>query len=67
METVGDDYPRQQERVRRIRDHARDIGPAGNFLVAICDDLLRRAEQAAIRQDVVEIVKIYQEMKDMKE
>jgi hypothetical protein len=65
--TVGDDYPRQQARVRMIRDHAQEIGPAGAFLVAICDDVLRRADAAAIGGDVVAIMRVYQEMREMKE
>lgn len=65
--TVGDDFPRQQGRVRGIRDAAKSIGPAGSFLVAVCDDVLRRAEAAAMSGDIVTILRVYQEMREMQE
>jgi hypothetical protein len=65
MASVGDDYPREQARIREVRDNAREIGPAGGFLVAICDDLLRRADEAAISGDVVAVLRLYTEMKEL--
>lgn len=67
MATLGEDYPKQQARVRMIQQHARDIGPAGGFLVAVCEDLLRRADRAAIAQDLPAMIGIYREMLEMKE
>lgn len=66
-ETVGDDFPRQQERVRRLRDFGRDIGPAGTFYVMVCEQALQRAEKAAIGGDIVEILAAYQELKSIEE
>ena len=67
MTTLGDDYPRQQERVRRCRDQAKALGPAGIFYVAVCDDLLRRADKAAVEQDLPAMLRVYAEMKELKE
>jgi phosphoserine aminotransferase len=65
--TVGEDYPKQQARCREILGAAKEIGPAGKFLVAMMEDILRRADEAAISGDVVSILRLYQEMKDVKE
>ena len=67
MSTVGDDYPVQQARVRRIQQCAREIGPGGQFLVAITEAALREAEAAAISGDPIRILRAYQELKDFKE
>lgn len=67
MASVGDDFPTQQARVREIQKHAREIGPAGTFLVAMCELALQRAERAAISGDVVEILAAYSDLKDFQE
>lgn len=67
MTSLGEDYPKQQERCRTILGYAKQIGPAGAFLVAILEDLLRRADEAAISGDVVSMIRLYQEMKEVKE
>jgi hypothetical protein len=65
--SVGEDFPVQQARVRVIQQHAREIGPAGSFLVAICEQALREAEAAAISGDVVRIVRAYNDLKEFRE
>jgi hypothetical protein len=65
MRTIGDDFPRMQQQVREMREHGRAIGPAGAFYVAVCDDLLTRAEQAASSGDIVRMIAIYKEMKEL--
>lgn len=65
--TVGDDFPKQQARVRIIQQHAREIGPAGMFLVVMCEQALRRAEEAAISGDIVRILQSYNELKEFQE
>lgn len=64
MTTVGDDFPREQERIRECRANGVEIGPAGAFYVAMCDDLLRRADRAAMSGDIVQILAVYQEMRE---
>ena len=66
-ETVGDDFPRQQERLRQCLQNGIDIGASGFFYVALCRDLLQRADKAAISGDVVEILRVYQAMRDFTE
>lgn len=65
--TLGDDFPVQQERIRRLRDQGKEIGPAGAFYVMVCDDILRRADHAAISGDLTEMILVYHEMKELKE
>lgn len=66
-DSVGEDFPKQQARVRMIQQHAREIGPPGAFLVWACEEALGRAEKAAISGDIVEILKSYQELKEFQE
>jgi hypothetical protein len=66
--TLGDDYPKQQERCRTILGHAKELPKvSGWFLVASLEDLLRRADRAAIEQDLPAMIRIYEEMKEVKE
>lgn len=66
--TVGEDYPNQQERCRTILGHAKELpGKSGLFMVAMLEDLLRRADSAAIGGDPIEILRMYKEMKEIKE
>lgn len=64
--TVGDDFPYQQARIRECRDRGIEIGPAGCFYVAMCDDLLRRADVAAISGDLTQILAVYRDMREFK-
>lgn len=65
--SVGEDFPEQQRRVRMIQQHAREIGPPGMFLVAMCEQALREAEQAAISGDPVRILAAYKELTEFQE
>jgi len=65
MNTLGDEYPKQQARVRAIQQFALEIGPSGRFLFLICEDLLKRADRASIEQDLPAMIMIYKEMQDI--
>lgn len=65
--SVGEDLPVQQARVRKIQERAKNLGAAGQFLVFMCEQALRRAEQAAVSGDIVEIVRSYNELKEFQE
>jgi hypothetical protein len=62
--TLGDAYPQEQARIRQCIENGREIGPAGMFYVAMAEDLLRRADRAAISGDVVEMVRLFKEMQE---
>jgi hypothetical protein len=67
MTTLGEAYPQQQARLRQMLINGREIGPAGAFYCAMVEDVLRRADKAAIEQDLPAMIAIYQEMVEMKE
>lgn len=60
--SVGEEFPKQQARVREVLQSYREIGPAGTFGASIIEQTLRRADEAAMSGDVVAIVRSYQEM-----
>lgn len=64
--TLGDDFPRQQARAREYLGYYRDIGPAGAFGALHIEDVLRRADKAAIEGDTIAMIRIYQELKAIK-
>ena len=65
MNTVGDDMPKQQQRCRELLKVYHDLGPAGGFGAMMIEQALRRADQAVISGDIVEIVRSYQELKEL--
>lgn len=67
MTTLGEDFPRQQERIRQCLQNGLEIGPAGMFYVAVCRQLLKRADEAAISGDVAFMIQVYNEMKEFRE
>lgn len=62
--TLADAYPQEQARLRELLDAYREIGPAGAFGHAAISDVLRRADEAAAQQDVVAMLRVFQEMKE---
>jgi len=63
MISVGEDFPKQQERVRHLIDEYRALpNGAGVPGAIILDDVLRRAAEAQSSGDVVQIVCMYQEL-----
>jgi hypothetical protein len=60
--SVGEDFPKQQARVRELLEGYREI-PTGGFGAAILEEILRRADRAAISGDVVAILRSYDELK----
>jgi len=64
--TLGDDFPKQQARVRECQRRGRELGTAGALYVALCEEALQHAEEAAISGDIVRILRAYQELKEIK-
>lgn len=67
MTSLGEAFPKEQARLRVLLGHGRDIGPSGMFYCAVIEELLKRADRAAIEQDLPAMIAIYQEMKDIAE
>lgn len=63
MTTLGDEFPKEQARVREVLGYYKEIGPAGMFGAAMIEDVLRRADVAAMSGDVIGMIRVFQEMK----
>jgi hypothetical protein len=67
MNTLADELPKEQARVREILGHYREIGPAGAFGAAFIEASLKKADKAIMSGDLVEMIKAYNELKEYKE
>ena len=63
MSSVGEDFPKEQARVRNLLGQYREIGPAGTFGAIMIEQVLRRADDAAISGDVIAVLRSYEELK----
>lgn len=64
VRTLGDEYPKQQARVRALIGYYRDLGPVGTFGMMMLEQVLREADEAAISGDPVAMLRAFQAMKD---
>lgn len=64
--TLGVEFPYEQARLKELLEQYESIGCAGAFGGAMIRDCLRRADIAWNEQDVVAMVRIFQEMKGFK-
>jgi hypothetical protein len=59
MTSVGEDFPKQQERVRGLLEIYKSIGPNGRFGAMMIEQTLKEAEEAAISGDPIAILRAY--------
>lgn len=59
MESLGVAFPKEQARLRECLQHGRELGPAGMFYCTVIEQLLQRADQAVMRQDLTSMILIY--------
>jgi hypothetical protein len=64
--TLGEAYPLEQARCRELLAEYKALGPVGIFGAVMIEEVLRRADQAAIRQDLSAMISLYKEMKECK-
>ncbi len=64
-EVLGESFPKQQARVREILGCYKEIGEPGRFGAVMIEQLLQRADRAVIRGDLVEMIAVYQELKEV--
>jgi len=64
MSTVGDEFPKEQARVRKLLHAYHEIGPPGMFGAMMLEQALREADEAAISGDIVRILRAFQKLKD---
>lgn len=65
METLGDAFPKEQARVREVLGMYKSIGPSGAFGAAHIERTLKKADKAAIEGDLVAMIGIYKELKEI--
>jgi len=63
MSSVGEEFPKEQARVRELLNEYKSI-PTGAFGAMMIEQALSRAEKAAISGDIVAILKSYKELKE---
>ena len=67
MTSVGEDLPNVMAHVRdEVIPAYQSIGPAGGFVVAMARGLLDEAAKAMAAGDTVAMIRVYQELKDIK-
>lgn len=63
MSSVGLEFPKEQARVRELLGVYKSIGPNGAFGALMIEQVLQRADAAAISGDVIAILRSYEELK----
>lgn len=63
MTSLGEEYPREQERCREVLAMYKELGAAGMFGAAHIEATLKEADEAAISGDVVRMLLAYERMK----
>mgnify|MGYP000911017901 CR=1 FL=1 len=63
-ETLVDVFMKEQIRVRELLGVYKEIGPAGAFGAAMIEQVLQRADKAAIEGDAVAIMAALGELKE---
>ena len=66
-ESLGEAYPKEQARMRTVLGHYKEIGPEGQFGATMIEDVLRRADEAAVAGDLAQMIRRFQEMKGVSE
>ena len=63
--TLGDAFPREIERAHEKIRAYESIGPAGAFALAFIRPLVKQAERAQAEQDVVAMVRLLPQLRDI--
>ena len=63
-ETLADAFMAEQKRVRELLGIYKEIGPAGTFGAIMIEQILQRADKAAMEGDLAAIMAIYNELKN---
>lgn len=67
MTTLGDEYPKLQQKIRQCLINGKEIGPNGEFYCLLAEDLLKRADKAVIEQNLPDMISIFKEMQEFSE
>jgi hypothetical protein len=64
--SLSEDYPIMQEKVRKILQQYILLGNVGQLEAIKIESVLRRADKAAINGDLIDMIRVYNEMKEIK-
>ena len=64
IESLGEAYPKEQQRCRELLEEYKAIGPNGIFGYSAISAVLQRADKAAISGDVAKMMISFQEMRE---
>lgn len=67
MTSIGEDFPKQQARVREVLGWYKEIGPAGVIGAALIEYALQKADEAMASGDVLKILVAYEGLRKIKE
>lgn len=62
-ESLAEAFPKEQARIREVLGEFKAIGSPGTFGAAMIEATLRKADEAAASGDVVEMIRVFEEMK----
>jgi len=63
MKILGEKLPEEIARVRELIKLYAEIGPGGKFAIMLMEQALKKADEAMISGDIVEMVRVYQDLK----
>lgn len=66
MTSLAEEYPKQQARCRELLKGYYEIGSVGAFGAAVIEHILREADRAIANQDVVAMLRSFENMKSVK-
>ena len=64
LKTLGEELPKELARVRELLSAYKEIGTAGRFGALMIEGLLRKADKAMADGDVVNMIRVYEELKN---
>lgn len=65
--SIGEEFPKEQARVREVLASYKAIGPPGAFGAAMIEIILREADQAMASGDLVAMLKAFHKMRGVEE
>ena len=63
MASLGEEIPKEQIRVRELLSVYKSIGPGGAFGALMIEQVLQKADRAVMSGSVVEMIQVYEELK----
>ncbi len=63
MSSLGEDYPKQQARVREVLKLYQEIGPSGRVGAMMIERDLKEADEAAMSGDLARMIRAYETLK----